>query len=74
MGFFQCIDGLHLANHRQASCHKKYNPEIVKKVIPGANLLCAEQTFSWQSRYARILTQGSLLFPKNNLFVQAGIF
>ena len=49
------IDGLHLSNHKQKACHKKYNPDIVKKAIPGANLLCAEQVFSWQSRYAKIM-------------------
>ena len=31
-----------------------YNPKKVKEVVPEANLMCAEQTFAWQSRYKKV--------------------
>ena len=44
------IDDLHIVNHKRQKCHTMYNPKKVKEVVPDANLICAEQTFAWQSR------------------------
>ena len=49
------IDDLHLKNHKRKMCHEVYNPSIVRKLVPEANLMCAEQTFAWQSRYKKVL-------------------
>ena len=43
------------ANHKRQRCHDLYNPKKVKEVVPEANLMCAEQTFAWQSRYKKVL-------------------
>ena len=67
------IDDLHIKNHKRKSCHDHFNPQKVKDVVPDANLMCAEQTFTWQSRYKKVLnsmtkTRGpkSLIFPDGN--------
>ena len=64
---------LHIKNHKRKSCHDHFNPQKVKDVVPDANLMCAEQTFTWQSRYKKVLnsmtkTRGpkSLIFPDGN--------
>ena len=45
----QDLDGdLHIRNHKRQSCHDQFNPEKVRKAVPEANLMCAEQTFAWQ--------------------------
>ena len=49
------IDDLHIKNHKRESCHERFNPQKVKDVVPEANLMCAEQTFTWQSRYKKVL-------------------
>ena len=49
------IDDLHIVNHTRQRCHELYNPKKVKEVVPEANLMCAEQTFAWQSRYKKVL-------------------
>ena len=48
------IDPLHIKNHTRPKCKELYNPEKVKKQVPEANLMCAEQTFAWLGRYKRI--------------------
>ena len=53
---FQIIDTLHFRNHTDEQCRAKYNPKIVTDTNPNINLMCAEQTFAWLSRYRRILT------------------
>ena len=42
------IDDLYIHNHKRQSCHDTFNPEKVRKEVPEANLMCAEQTFAWQ--------------------------
>lgn len=49
------IDPLHLSNHKNPECQIKYNPSKVKEQIPDANLMVAEQTFSWLGKYRRSL-------------------
>ena len=41
------IDSLHIKNHTDQKCLQKSHPEY--------NLMCAEQTFTWLSRYKKIL-------------------
>ena len=48
------IDGLHLKNHKRASCAVKYNPSKFHEAHPeatSANTIVAEQTFSWLAKY-----------------------
>ena len=49
------IDILHIANHKDKTCHELYSPEMFKKENPDVNTMCCEQTFTWLSRYKRIL-------------------
>lgn len=48
------IDSLHIRNHKDPKCQEMYHPKIVKELHPKFNLMCAEQTFTWLSRYKRI--------------------
>lgn len=48
------IDSLHIKNHKDPNCQLKYHPKQVKDTNPDFNLMCAEQTFSWLSRFKRI--------------------
>ena len=57
------IDPLHLRNHTRSKCKSDYNPEKVRKLFPEANLMCAEQTFTWLSRYKKIFNSMSNSFP-----------
>ena len=50
------IDTLHIANHKDKTCHDLYSPELLKKENPDMNTMCCEQTFAWLSRYKRILS------------------
>ena len=52
---FQTIDSLHIKNHKSARCQEIYHPDNVHKEHPLYNLMCAEQTFVWLSRYKRIM-------------------
>ena len=49
------IDPLHIKNHKNPECHTKYSPEAVKTEIPDANLMVAEQTFSWLGKFKKVL-------------------
>ena len=49
------IDSLHIRNHTDARCLEKYNPKGVKECFPEMNLMAAEQTFVWASRFKKIL-------------------
>ncbi len=52
------IDGLHLQNHKQASCHELYNPNRFTEMHPHAtkaNTMAAEQFFSWLSKHVKQL-------------------
>lgn len=50
------IDVFHLKNHKRNECHTIYNPETMKSEHPHFNIQACEQTFSWLSRYHRILS------------------
>ena len=50
------IIDLHIANHKDKTCHDLYSPELLKKEYPDMNTMCCEQTFAWLSRYKRILS------------------
>ena len=56
------IDPLHISNHKNPKCHDLYNPKKATDSIPDCNLMIAEQTFSWLSRYKKILNS----MPKNH--------
>ena len=60
--FNQVIDPLHISNHKNPKCHDLYNPKKATDSIPDCNLMIAEQTFSWLSRYKKILNS----MPKNH--------
>lgn len=49
------IDSLHIKNHKDEKCHQLYHPDKVHKINENINLMCAEQTFVWLSRYKRIM-------------------
>lgn len=49
------IDGLHIHNHKDTSCKKKYDPAVLKNELPDGNTMAAEQTFVWLSRFKKIL-------------------
>ena len=49
------IDPLHLSNHKNPECKIKYNFSKVKEELPDANLMVAEQTFSWLGKYRKSL-------------------
>lgn len=56
------IDKLHISNHVRPKCKTKYNPDAAKnKTGVDLNTMAAEQTFSWLSRFKKIL--GAM--PKN---------
>ena len=68
--FNQVIDPLHISNHKNLKCHDLYNPKKATDSIPDCNLMIAEQTFSWLSRYKKILNS----MPKNHhLFFCIGL-
>ena len=49
------IDSLHINNHKSEECRTKYNPAKVKEKLPDANTMAEEQTFTWLSRFKKIL-------------------
>ena len=50
------IDPLHLKNHsRNKNCAVLYNPDQIREEFPSANLMVCEQTFSWLSRFKKVL-------------------
>ena len=50
------IDSLHIRNHVDENCKKKYSPATIKSEHPTFNTMAAEQTFVWAARYKKILT------------------
>ena len=50
----KAINGLHLRNHKNESCHKNYNPSRIAEMYPdlaeSKNTMAAEQTFVWLGR------------------------
>lgn len=48
------IDELHIKNHCDKKCHEKYHPKQAKERHPNYNLVCAEQVFTWLSRFNKI--------------------
>ena len=55
------VDPLHIVNHKRESCKVLYDPDRVKQALPDSNLMTCEETFSWMSRYQKILNS----LPKN---------
>lgn len=53
--YLQVIDSLHIHNHKDPRCKEKYHPDKAHNVNKDINLMCAEQTFVWLSRYKRII-------------------
>lgn len=51
----QVIDNLHIKNHTDKKCLDKYHPKKVLEKNPRFNLMTAEQTFAWLSRYKKIV-------------------
>ncbi len=49
------IDTLHIKNHVDKRCQEKYSPDSLKTENPDYNTMVCEQTFSWLSRYKRIV-------------------
>ena len=59
------IDSLHIRNHKDAECRKKYDPVKLKEQLPGMNTMAAEQTFVLLARFKKNLCS----MPKtHNLF------
>ena len=49
------IDSIHLHNHKRESCHKDFNPKILKEKLPDGSTVICKQTFCWLGRFKRIL-------------------
>ena len=49
------IDPLHLKNHTRPECEQNYNPAMLTEKFPEANLMVCEQTFSWLSKFKKIV-------------------
>lgn len=49
------IDSLHINNHKDKQCREQYDPSLLKRELPDANTMAAEQTFVWLSRFKKIL-------------------
>lgn len=47
------IDSLHIRNHKDTECKKKYDPVKLKEQLPGMNTMAAEQTFVWLARFKK---------------------
>ena len=56
------IDSLHISNHKSGDCKEKYNPAKLKEKLPDGNTMAGEQTFTWLSRFKKILCS----MPKNH--------
>ena len=50
------IDDLHIHNHTDPKCLEMYHPLKVRQQHPHYNLMCAEQTFVWLSRFKKIVS------------------
>ena len=51
----QIINELHIKNHVDEDCRKRYNPVPIKSKYPGVSFMSAEPTFAWLSRFRKIL-------------------
>ena len=49
------IDSLHISNHVDPRCKKKYDPQPIKEKHPEFNTIACEQTFAWMSRHKKIV-------------------
>ena len=49
------IDTLHIKNHVDDNCKRRYNPDVVKETNPSWNTMSCEQTFAWLSRFKKIV-------------------
>ena len=50
------VDDLHIRNHSDPKCLQMYHPREVRQQHPHYNLMCAEQTFVWLSRFKKIVS------------------
>ena len=48
------IDNVHLGNHKRPECKENYHPNQVKDILPDANLMICEETYSWCGRYKKV--------------------
>lgn len=67
------IDSLHIRNHKNPQCMEKYSPEPWKEKFPGLNTPVAEQTFTWSSRFKKIMCampKGRFLFFYHRMVVR----
>ena len=53
----QVVDPIHFPNHTDDKCKKKYSPDFVQKDEEHKhwNMMCAEQTLVWLSRYKKMM-------------------
>ena len=58
----QVIDPLHIKNHVNPKCKELYAPSKASTSFPKCNLMIAEETFAWLSRYKKILNS----MPRNH--------
>ena len=68
------IDKLHLPNHKNRQCKVKYNPAILPADY---NTQAAEQTFSWLSRFKKIvnsMTQLHHLFYLHRMIKRRNLY
>lgn len=49
------IDSLHIAYNKSEGCKEKYNPAKLKDILPDGHTMAGKQTFTWLSRFRKIL-------------------
>ena len=49
------IDSLHIAYSKSEGCKEKYNPAKLKDILPDGHTTAGKQTFTWLSRFKKIL-------------------
>ena len=55
------FDSLHIRNHKDAECRKKYDWVKLKEQLPGMNTMAAEQTFAWLASFKK-----NMFYAKNS--------
>ena len=49
------INSLHTALNKSEGCKEKYNPAKLKDILPDWHTMAGKQTFTWLSRFKKIL-------------------
>ena len=49
------INSLHIAYNKSEGCKEKYNPAKLKDILPHRHTMAGKQTFTWLSRFKKIL-------------------